>query len=390
MKTEYGMHFYNRPTVLFLTRYFTRFPYVGGPIGERYVGLYNTFIELFFSEYDFYWYDEEKMRLYRFVNRRYKAVSNRFLPAILLRLIQNSIRKHNQLLVVVCYPSACYKPSFLASLVFLLAFKFLNAIKVILDVVDVPAYVGRETGKWKVTFLSLHEFFCVKMASRLIVTSETWNEYFFRKKLIHRRQEAFIIPMGSFHRLIKPMYRSSSKGFTLIYVGSVVRERGIEKLVKCIENVRRKRNDVRLIIATAGTPKIPLPKNNWLQVFNNVPTYLHMIELLSRADACVIPYPPGSYWDGTFIAKLSVYMASGKPILSTNLPETKKILQKLNCGLVARDWEEMEDLIIKLCKDHNLLSFLGRNARAAAEKTYNWETCARALNTLVKNVLVGD
>jgi len=379
-----------QPIVLFLTRYFTRFPYIKGPYGERYVGLYNTFVEMFSSKYNFYWFDEAEMRLYRFINREYKLTGDRFLPTILLRLIQESIRKHKQFLVVASYPSGCYKPSFIVSVGFLLTLKFLDRIKIILDVVDVPAYFGRKTGKWKVPFLSAHEFLCMRMASHLIVISEAWDEYFLKKGFTHKRQEASVIPMGSFHLLIKPKNRSSTGAFNLIYVGSVVRGRGIEKMVECIENVRKKHYDVRLVIATAGVPKIPLQKRKWLQVSSNVPTYLDMCSLLSRADACLIPYPPGSYWDNAFIAKLSVYMASGKPILSTSLPETKKILQKLHCGLVAKDWEEMGELIIKLYKDRKLSSFLGRNARVAAEKTYNWETCARTLNTLVKNVLVGN
>ena len=80
-------------------------------------------------------------------------------------------------------------------------------------------------------------------------------------------------------------------------------------------------------------------------------------------------------------------MAGGKPVLSTNLSETRRILQKWNCGLIARNWTEMEELIIKLCKDRKLASLLGKNARIAAEKEYNWEVSAHKMNMLIKEVL---
>jgi len=55
---------------------------------------------------------------------------------------------------------------------------------------------------------------------------------------------------------------------------------------------------------------------------------------------------------------------------------------------VARDWTEMEELIIKLCKNRELMLQLGKNARIAAEKEYNWEKYARKLEGLIeKHVL---
>jgi len=375
----------SKPVVMFIAHYFTRFPYVGGPIGERYVGLYNTFSLMFQSLYKFYWYDEAKMRLYEFVNGKYQSKGTYFLPMVILHFVREGIMHHKAFVVIIPYPAGCYKPSFLISASSFLLFRALGFMRLILDVIDVPAYIGREARRWKVPFFFGHETLCIMMASHLIVTSSAWSAYLLKRNAKHK--EIKIIPMGSFHRLIRPTYRLENGFFNLFYTGPLMPERGIMELVKCVKRIREKGYGIRLLLATSSISKVSLPQSEWLVAFSSVPTYRNFIELLQKADAFVIPYPPNSYWDRAFIAKMSVYMAAGKPIISTNLCETKRILRKWNCGLIALNWNEMEELIVKLLKDGRLALFLGKNARIAAEKVYNWEACAQTLHTLVQDAI---
>jgi len=367
--------------VLFLASYFTRFSGIGGPYGERYVGLYNTFSELFQSKYDCYWYDESGVRLYRFTDGRYKVSTARFLPRILLQLTRRTIKQHGRLLVIALYPQACYKPSFLISSILLFALKISGFVTMILDIIDVPAYAGRETSK--LTLFLFHEIICVGMATHVIVNSNSWRNYFSQKYSKNRELKPWLISMGSFHHLVTPSHRDSNDSFNLLYSGVMAPGRGIERLVKCVENVRKRQSNVRLLFITAGTPKVALPQREWLHVVVTRGNYLGAINALSEGDACVIPYSPGPYLNYCFLAKMTTYMVAGKPIISTNLYQTKKILQKWNCGLVARDWTEMEELVVKLCRDRELMLQLGKNARIAAEKEYNWKKLARKLEWLI-------
>ena len=77
-------------------------------------------------------------------------------------------------------------------------------------------------------------------------------------------------------------------------------------------------------------------------------------------------------------------MAAGKPVISTNLKETAKVLKMFNCGLVARDWKEFELHIERLYYDRELAKKLGENGRKAADKYLNNELLAEGL---LKNVL---
>jgi len=354
-------------------------------MAHHYAGLYNTFSERFSLHYDCYWYDEKGMEFYKFLNGRYQLTTSRFLPAIVLQLFGRVIKQHRKLIVVMPYPYATSKLPFLVFAVLLSALKLVGAVKIILDVLDVPAYKGREIRKWLVVPFAVHEILCFKLASSLIVGSQGWRRYFLDKNV--KNDRLHVIYDSSFHHFIKPRPGLPSQDlFHVVYSGNLSARRGIENLVECIGKIRKRGYNVRLLLTSGGAPKRGLPHNEWIKVYLSLP-YDAFIGVLSKADACVIPYPPGSYWDRIWLSKVPVYMATGKPILSTNLPEIRRILRKWNCGLVARDWTEMGELIIRLYENPELASILGKNARTAVERVYNWETASVALNTLVESLL---
>ena len=377
-----------RSIILFLTSYFARFPNIGGAMAEHYAGLYNTFSERFSLHYDCYWYDEERMEFYKFLHGRYQLTTARFLPAIVLQLFGRFIKQHKKLVVVMPYPYAVSKLPFLVFAMLLFALKLVGAVKIVLDVIDVPAYKGRETGKLLVVPFTVHEILCFKLASSFIVNSQGWRRYFLDKNV--KNDVLHVISDSSFHHLIKPRPRlSSHDAFHVLYSGNLSAGRGIENLVECVGRIRKRGYNIRLLLTSGGAPKLDLLHNEWINVYLSLP-YISFVSVLSKADACVIPYAPDSYWDRAFLSKLSVYMAAGKPILSTNLPEIRRILRKWNCGLVARDWTEMEKLIIRLYENPELASILGKNARTAVERVYNWAAAAVELEKLVKNVLSSE
>jgi len=77
-------------------------------------------------------------------------------------------------------------------------------------------------------------------------------------------------------------------------------------------------------------------------------------------------------------------MAAGKPIVSINLKETSRILNRFNCGLIANDWGEFELALETLYQNRELSRELGNNGRCAVEKFYNYELLSQKF---VKKIL---
>jgi glycosyltransferase involved in cell wall biosynthesis len=111
--------------------------------------------------------------------------------------------------------------------------------------------------------------------------------------------------------------------------------------------------------------------------------------VLANADVCVIPYPPNSLtFSLASLAKLSDYMAAGKPVVSTNLLYTAKIIRKYNCGFVAKNWSEFELFLEKLYNDRELAKRLGENAYRAS-KEFDYELLAQKLFHILLRMFEG-
>jgi glycosyltransferase involved in cell wall biosynthesis len=80
--------------------------------------------------------------------------------------------------------------------------------------------------------------------------------------------------------------------------------------------------------------------------------------------------------------KLFEYMASGKPIVSYDYPEVRKIVG--NSGLLAKpdDFEELARLVKRLVNNKELRNKLGRKANDIAKKQYDWSNRVNELKKI--------
>ncbi len=77
--------------------------------------------------------------------------------------------------------------------------------------------------------------------------------------------------------------------------------------------------------------------------------------------------------------KIVEYLASGKPIVSSDVGETRKMLDGAGLLVEPDSYHSLAEGIIRLLKDRNLRDNLSRSAREKAENIYNWPTTASSL-----------
>jgi len=77
--------------------------------------------------------------------------------------------------------------------------------------------------------------------------------------------------------------------------------------------------------------------------------------------------------------RLGDYLAVGRPIVATALPEIEKVVNE--CGLLARPGDPVDfaDKILNIVRDPDLCKQWGKRARELAETKYSWRTFARKL-----------
>ncbi len=121
--------------------------------------------------------------------------------------------------------------------------------------------------------------------------------------------------------------------------------------------------------------------------YNKLPAYL------SISDICIAPFDAsefkyfeihGFWWNPL---KLFEYLGMGKPVVSFDFDEVRKIIA--NCGLLARpgDLDDFVEKLEYLVNNKGERQRLGNNARALAEREYDWKKCAEETVKIYQKVL---
>lgn len=105
-------------------------------------------------------------------------------------------------------------------------------------------------------------------------------------------------------------------------------------------------------------------------------------EAISQADIGIIFLEPT---ENNMLAgppnKLFNYMRYGLPVVSTDLPETSRIIRETECGLIVKDRSTtgLVKALSTLIDNEDKRRRVGENARRAARDTYSWEHMEKRL-----------
>ncbi len=172
------------------------------------------------------------------------------------------------------------------------------------------------------------------------------------------------------------------------YVGNTYEGRGIEKIIKLskvnidifflivggeeednIHYIKKLQPDQKNILFTGHVDNIDIPN------------------FLAISDVLLIPYDSDFTIKGGSKAseysspiKLFEYMASGKPIIASNLPAISRILSnQKDCLLVSPDsFEDLNAALNKLMNDHDLINSISENSLELS-KHFTWENRAKKM-----------
>lgn len=180
----------------------------------------------------------------------------------------------------------------------------------------------------------------------------------------------------------------------VLYTGSFFPWKGVYKLLEATKQLPKN----SLTIFIGGSPiepstkkffaKASLPKYHNTLVFNH--TLRANLQLyLKSADVLVLPTTtksPHAFYNSPL--KLFDYLASGKPIVATNLPSIREILDE-NCAILVRpnSHRALSDGIIKLLSNPQLAKSLTSNAYKKS-KPHTWKNRARSISSFIRASMI--
>lgn len=176
------------------------------------------------------------------------------------------------------------------------------------------------------------------------------------------------------------------------YCGGLTEQRGITTLFKIA-------NQINGIIILAGAGKkeylekldIKYDVNDKIVLWGYVGRE-KINELYSTAvvGVCTLLYSPNIY--NAYPIKLFEYMAAGIPVVCSDFPLWKSLVEKNECGIAVNPDNEQEiiEAINYLLSDRKIAQRMGQNGKDAVKKKYNWKIEEQKLMDFYQNLLQGE
>lgn len=183
-----------------------------------------------------------------------------------------------------------------------------------------------------------------------------------------------------------PQY--DSKSTSVCYIGTIFRARGITELVQAID-----KTDVNLLIAGNIRPdyeKELKKENGWKKV-----DWLGFLDregvekAMTRSLAGMVTLLPCGNIVNSLPVKMFEYMLCGIPVITSDFPLFRNIVQSNNCGICVNpsNIDEIASAIEFISKHKEKAKEMGLNGYAAVIHKYNWniekEKLLEVYNTLL-------
>ena len=238
--------------------------------------------------------------------------------------------------------------------------------------------------------LITQEQICIEAADLIITVSEVNARH-----LLKRGVDAnclVVIPNGVDTEIFtyKPPKPSGIREISLLYSGTLSRWQGVHIAIEALALYRRE-GPARLTIVGAGRAdqirSLREIASNWnveqhIQILAPV-TQLELATLHHAADAILVPLMLNdrNLIQGCCPLKLLEGMASGTPVIASDLPVTAEIAENNVNALLVRPGsaKAINDALIMLTQETGLSQSLSMNARQRIEERFTWKIANQRL-----------
>jgi len=181
-------------------------------------------------------------------------------------------------------------------------------------------------------------------------------------------------------------------GDLVLYVGQLHGAQYADLFLHAAYLVLKVMPDVRFMIVGEGFLEHELKKRMGSLgieknvVFTGSVSHDEVPYYMAAASICVASFKDTEVTRCKSPLKIVEYLASGKPIVSSDIREARRMVE--GAGVLVRpdDSHSLADGMMKLLKDKDLREDLGRFAREKAEKEYNWPRTASSLITAYEKI----
>ena len=172
----------------------------------------------------------------------------------------------------------------------------------------------------------------------------------------------------------------------LVYVGGIAEARGIIEMVDAMAILKREKPGICLNIAgrflnTSLEERVRTMDGATLVRFLGWQSRDEVSSLLSSAIAGLVVLHPTPSYQRSYPVKLFEYMAAGIPVIASDFPLWREIVEEAGCGLLVdpHDPRAIADAAIWLSEHEGEAQAMGAAGAAAVHSRFNWSHEAQKL-----------
>lgn len=184
-----------------------------------------------------------------------------------------------------------------------------------------------------------------------------------------------------------------NREMSIAYIGSTSEERGIREMLKAIALLPPSLG-VGLELAghfsSSSLQQEIAARPEWRHVhWHGVLNRKDICSLLGRVRVGLVVLHPEQNFIYSQPIKLFEYMAAGIPVIASDFPLWRSIIEESGCGLLVNPLEPqaIAAAIERLVSDSVLAEAMGRRGRKAVEQRYNWIPEERTLLSFYSSIL---
>jgi glycosyltransferase involved in cell wall biosynthesis len=226
------------------------------------------------------------------------------------------------------------------------------------------------------------------------VTSAAWDHVIVTDRYSARAFAGRPTSVVPNYPLLAPMERIATglrNKRTLIYVGGLSEDRGLLVMLKIAALLREQNVELQLM----GPCSFPEDEKRiravpYVQYLGNQDLRA-VYQRIAEADLGLLllqPVPAYAY-AGENTIKLFEYMWGALPVVSSDFPNLRKIIEAAQCGICIDpcNAKQAASAIMDLLDKPELRQQMGNNGRNAVLRAYNWPAASKVLSQVHKNVL---
>ena len=178
----------------------------------------------------------------------------------------------------------------------------------------------------------------------------------------------------------------------VVYAGGIAGIRGIREMVRAMK-LLPKNLDAKLVLLGEFSPpslKIEVEQfPEWQQVeFLGWQSRSDVMQYLAEARVGLVIFHPERDHLEALPNKLFEYMAAGLPIVASNFPLWREIIEEIGCGLLVNplDPKEIAKAIQYLLENPETSAAMGKRGQEVVGTQYNWEIESQRLLNLYQKI----